>query len=410
MRLAVASPSVDRRHGTERALAELLERLASDYHCEIHLYAQRVEDLVLDQMLADSQTDHSTPPRTQEPGGIIWHRVPAIPGPHLAQFLFWLWSNAFCRWWNRAINGLRFDLVLSPGINCFDADLVLVHALFHRLRELASDESNWHGISGLFRHLHRRAYYSFLTWLERRIYTDQRVSLAAVSGRTASLLKGYFRRDDVRVIPNGVDVAHFCPEKRLALREEERLRLKLGKNDFALLLIGNDWRNKGLSTVLAAMAVDLEFPLYLLVAGKDATGPSFYQTARTLGVDDRCRWEPTSVDAIHLYAAADAYVSPTREDSFGLPVLEAMACGLPVITSVNAGASQIITDGVDGFVLRDPDDTLALAGHLKSLCEHPDIRQRIGENARRTAEPYTWDRNATAVWEFLNEVASRKKA
>lgn len=409
MRVAVVSPSADRRHGTERALTELLERLARDYHCEIHLYTQRVADLRLDQKLVVSRTNHSVAPRAQEKGEIIWHRVPAIPGPHLAQFLFWLLSNTFCRWWNRTINGLRSDVVLSPGINCFDADLVLVHALFHRLSELASDETNWQGISGLFRHLHRRAYYSFLTCLERRIYANQRVSLAAVSGRTASLLEGYFHRDDVRVIPNGVDVAHFCPEKRLALREEERLRLNLRKDDFVLLLIGNDWRNKGLSTVLAAMAAGLEFPWYLLVAGRDAAGPSFYQATRTLGVGDRCRWETTSVDSIHLYAVADAYVSPTREDSFGLPVLEAMACGLPVITSLFAGASQIIAHGVDGFVLKDPHDTVMLARYLKDLYEYPDLRVRIGENARRIAEAYTWDRNAQAVWEWLTEVASRKQ-
>jgi len=409
LKLAVVSPSVDRRHGTERALAELLDRLARDYHCEIHLYSQRVADLRLDQKLVDSKTNHSAPSRGQEQGKTIWHKVPAIPGPHLAQFLFWLLSNAFCRWWNRTLNGLRFDLVLSPGINCFDADVVLVHALFRRLRELASDGSHWQGISGLFRHLHRRAYYSFLTWLERRIYANQRVSLAAVSGRTASLLKDYFRRDDVRVIPNGVDVAHFCPEKRLALREEERFRLNFRKNDFVLLLIGNDLRNKGLPTVLAAMAAGLEFPLYLLVAGQDATGPSFYQAARALGVSDRCRWDTTSVDSIHLYAAVDVYVSPTREDSFGLPVLEAMACGLPVIASVNAGVSQIITDGADGFVLKDPNDAAMLARHLKNLYEYPDLRLRVGENARRTAEAYTWDRNAQAVWELLNEIASKKQ-
>jgi UDP-glucose:(heptosyl)LPS alpha-1,3-glucosyltransferase len=257
--------------------------------------------------------------------------------------------------------------------------------------------------------LHRRAYYSFLTWLERRIYTNPKVSLAAASSRTASLLKSYFRRDDVHVIPNGVDAAYFCPEKRLALREEERSRLKFRKSDFVLLLIGNDWGNKGLSTVLAAMAASSEFPLNLLVAGRDATAPSFHQAARTLDVYDRCCWEATPGDAIHLYAAADAYVSPTREDAFGLPVLEAMACRLPVITSVFAGVSQIITDGVDGFVLKDPNDTATLARHLKDLYEHPDLRLRIGEQAGRTARAYTWERNAAGVWELLNEVASKKQ-
>ena len=127
-------------------------------------------------------------------------------------------------------------------------------------------------------------------------------------------------------------------------------------------------------------------------------------------MSERCRWEIVSIDAIHLYAAADVYVSPTREDAFGLPVLEAMACGLPIITSVFGGVSQIISDGEDGLVLKDPSDAVALAGHLKNLQEHPDLRLRIGENARRTSEAYTWERNAAAVWQFLNEVVSKKQA
>ena len=212
MRLAVVSPFVDRRHGTERALAELLERLARNYGCEIHLYSQRVENLALGPL-----SDHAG-----EQGSIIWHKVPSIPGPHLLQFLFWLSLNEFSRRGDRAFRGLHFDLVLSPGINCFDADVILVHALFHRLRELARAEVNPLAMSGLFRRLHRWAYYSFLTWLERRIYGDSHVSLAAVSSRTASLLNHYFRRDDIRVIPNGVDASCFSPAQRLALRAGAR--------------------------------------------------------------------------------------------------------------------------------------------------------------------------------------------
>ena len=78
MRLAVVSPFVDRRHGTERVLAEVLERLAGKYGCEIHLYAQRVEDLAL---------GRPAPSNGEESGGIIWHKVPRLPGPHLLGFL-----------------------------------------------------------------------------------------------------------------------------------------------------------------------------------------------------------------------------------------------------------------------------------------------------------------------------------
>ncbi len=63
----------------------------------------------------------------------------SIPRRHLLQFWFCLFLNASCRGWDRAIRGLQFDLVLSPGINCFDADVVIVHALFYRLRRLARD-------------------------------------------------------------------------------------------------------------------------------------------------------------------------------------------------------------------------------------------------------------------------------
>jgi|SRR5579859_1573996 len=398
LRLGVVSPFVDRRHGTERSLAELLERLARDYHCEIHLYSQRVEDLALGQL-----------PPSGPQGSITWHKVPSIRGPHALQFLFWLLSNKCCRLWSGWARGIRVDLVLSPGINCLGADAVMVHALFHRLRDLAREQTSSLETWGLFRRLHRRLYYSLLTWMEGHVYSSRRVSLAAISLRTAALLNQYFHRDDVRVILYGVNAAEFSPAKRLALRSEARTRYELREEDFVALLIGNDWRNKGLSTVLNAMAAASDFPFHLLIAGQDATGPSFHQAARALGVSERCRWETASVDAIQLYAAADAYVSPTHEDAFALPVLEAMACGLPVITSVNAGVSQIITDGADGFVLKDPNDAAMLGRHLKNLYENPDLRLRIGEKARCTAEAYTWDRNAQAVWELLNEIASKKQ-
>lgn len=400
MRVAVVSPFVDRRHGTERSLAELLEGLARDYGCEIHLYSQRVEDLAL-----GSCSDHG-----RGLGSIIWHKVPAVPGPHLFQFLFWLFMNMCRRQWDRWAHGLHVDLVLSPGINCLGADAVMVHALFHRLRDLAREQTNSRETSGLFRRLHRRLYYSLLTWMEKRIYSSPKVSLAAVSRRTAALLDQHFHCGDVPVIPYGVDAAEFSPAKRLALRPDARLRYKFQETDFALLMIGNDWRNKGLSTILEAMAALRDIPLRLLVAGQDATAPFFHQVAKTLGVSDRCRWETASVEAINLYAAADLYVSPTREDAFALPTLESMACGLPIITSSHNGGAQIITSGLNGFVVEDPNDAATLAGYMRDLQEHPDLLIRLGENARRTAEAYTWERNVAAAWEFLNEVASKKRA
>ena len=398
LRLAVVSPFVDRRHGTERALAELLERLAHKEHCEIHLYSQRVEGLALADLSVANQLGT---------GAIIWHKVPSFPGPHLLQFLAWLLLNSIWRMWDRWVRGLRFDLVVSPGINCLDADVVIVHALFHRLQELAREDELDSLRPSLFRRLHRRSYYALLAGLERRIYSNPKVSLAAVSQRTAALLHGYLRRQDVRVIPNGVDTTQFSPSARIALRATARMRRAIQESDFVLLLIGNDWRAKGLETVLRAVSTLREFPILMIAAGDDSPD-SFRELVNSLGIAERCCFEPSREDVLDFYAAADLYVSPSREDSFGLPVAEAMACGLPVVTSLKAGVSDLIRDGVDGFIPRRADDFEELAQLIERLHADHVLRNNVGDAAATAALQWTWDRNAADVWELLGDAVARK--
>jgi glycosyltransferase involved in cell wall biosynthesis len=115
--------------------------------------------------------------------------------------------------------------------------------------------------------------------------------------------------------------------------------------------------------------------------------------------------EPSS-DIMQFYSAADVYTGPSLHDSFALPPIEAMACGLPVITSVTNGGSQIITEGVDGFVLSDAQDSVALSRLISRLYEDSDLRRIIGENAALTAQSYSWDSNASETWEFLSKPAA----
>jgi glycosyltransferase involved in cell wall biosynthesis len=397
LRLAVVSPFIDRRHGTERALAELLDRLANKYGCEIQLFAQSVSDLsVADPTMA----------RAPGAGAILWHRVPVIPGPHIVRFLGWMLLNGLLRWWHYSFRGASFDIVLSPGINCFHADVILVHALFCRLRELSGDPAlEGSRQSGGLRDLHRKAYYALVTVLERRAYSNRNVSLVAVSPRTQSLLESYFHRSDAIVALNGVDTTQFSASARAARRAEARATRKILDDDFVLLLIGNDWRVKGVPTILEAMAALPDLKLQLIVVGADDTAP-FVDAADRLGVLSRCTWEKPPADVVELYAAADVYVSPSLEDSFGLPAAEAMACGLPAITSVFAGVASQIQHEADGFVLRDPHDAQALARILQQLQADPDIVRRIGSAAAKKAQAWTWDRNAAAIWDVLTRIAA----
>jgi UDP-glucose:(heptosyl)LPS alpha-1,3-glucosyltransferase len=245
--------------------------------------------------------------------------------------------------------------------------------------------------------------------LERRIYSDPRVRLAAVSKLVAAQLEKHFGRTDPVVIPNAVETAIFNSGARLARRSVSRQSLKLDDSDFVVLLIGNDWKKKGLDQLLRALAI-IEIPIQLLVVGKD--DPGLYRPAlRQLRLEDRVRFLAPSADVLSFYAAADAYVAPSLEDAFGLPILEAMACGLPVIASVQAGASENVVDGETGFLLRDPMNHVELAELIRRLASDKSAARKIGAAAAQYVKAsVSWDHNVSATRKFLeNASASRKK-
>jgi glycosyltransferase involved in cell wall biosynthesis len=396
LRLAVISPFIDRQHGTERAIAESLERFAQIPGAEIHLYSQRVEDL-------PSLVSH----KNAAPGKIIWHRVPAMPGPHLTGFIWWFFANFAQRAWDTRVRGLHYDLLYSPGINCFDADAISVHVVFGEFYRRVKPKMVFRQtpFSGWALLVHRHLYYRLICFLERMVYTRKKVALAAISQHAADTLSALYKRDDIRVIRYGVDTSTFSPHGRIARRDSQRNTLQLAGSDFCALLIGNDWKNKGLVTLLNAAHECPEWPLVVLVVGSDDPR-EYLELAGKLAVT--VRFLPPSRHVMQFYAAADVYVGPSLEDAYGLPILEAMACGLPVVASARAGASEIIRDRENGFVLQDPEDARQLAELLRQLCSDLQLRQRLGDAAARTAQENSWDQNARDTWDLLIAVHERK--
>jgi UDP-glucose:(heptosyl)LPS alpha-1,3-glucosyltransferase len=324
--------------------------------------------------------------------------------------LWWFFANRAVR--KQALK--RFDdrplLIYSPGINCLDANAITVHIVFHEfyfrvhheLALLKVPVSRWPVT------LHRKLYYKLIMSLERRIYADRKVRLAAVSKLVAAQLEKHFGRTDAVVIPNAVETATFNSGARLARRSVSRQSLKLDDSDFVVLLIGNDWKKKGLDQLLRALAI-IEIPTQLLVVGKD--DPGLYRPLlRELRLDDRVRFLAPSADVLSFYAAADAYVAPSLEDAFGLPILEAMACGLPVIASVQAGASENVVDGSTGYLLRDPMDHAELAELIRRVVGDRPAAEKLGMAAAQYVQAsVSWDHNASATREFLETaIASRE--
>ncbi|MCU1241514.1 MAG: family glycosyltransferase [Candidatus Acidoferrum typicum] len=395
------SPFLDRRHGTERVILEQVERFAERPDTEIHIYAQQLADLAGVSRFPSANDKQS--------GRIFWHKVPSLPGPHLFAYVWWFFANHFCRWRDARFRKLKYDLLYSPGINALDADVIAVHIVFHEFyRRIRSDlRLNPSSIASWPRLMHRRLYYWLIMMLERRVYPRRKTRLVAVSQLVSRHLQDFFERSDACVVPNAVDTHRFTSQIRAQRREPARAALHLSSDIFVLLIIGNDWAKKGLGTLLNSLAACHDLPMTLLVVGSDDRN-IFLSLIDRLGLRDRVQFHSSTDDVEHFYAAADLYAGPSLEDSFALPPLEAMACGLPVITSVNNGGSQIITEGVDGFVLSDPRDAVALSTLLRRLYQNPEFCARVGANAAQTAQGHTWDRNARDTWDVLTSTLRKK--
>ncbi|GAC1630585.1 MAG: hypothetical protein NVS9B14_01360 [Candidatus Acidiferrum sp.] len=403
MRICVISPFVDKQHGTERALAELLERLALRHQVQIDLYSQRVSGISVSALCkaSDDKTGKAA---------IRWHEVSAIPGPHLFRFVWWYFANRRRRNSDYKRPGETFDLIYSPGINAPDVDGITVHITFHAFYELVRGQLKLAGRSPLEwpRTIHRKLYYKLIMALERRVYSNSRVALSAVSQIVSDQLHRYFGRTDVLVVRHGVDLTVFNLADRIARRDSSRAALGIAPEEFALLLIGNDWKIKGLDTLLTAFAACRDLPFKALIVGKDSREP-YLRECKKLGIESRVEFLEPSADVMQFYAAADAYVGPSLEDAYGLPILEAMACGLPVIASAAAGASEIISDGENGLILRDPQDSPALAVLLRKIATSPELRNSLANAAEKTAARESWDAHADRMFAHFEEILERKR-
>lgn len=379
-RIAVLSPFVDRHHGTERIIAEWISRLTSCF--EIHLYSQSVVELDLSE--------------------ITWHRIPSLPGPHLPNYLWWFGANHVWRWWDRHIRKLRYDLVFSPGINCLDADVISIHVVFaeycRRERAAASQRQS---IRSWPRSLHRQLYYKLIMALERRVYMNRRNEIILTAKKTAQALQHYFGRNEIpTIIYAGLDHDVFNAGNCSRLRLSSRKQLCLAEDEFCLLLIGNGWKNKGLPVLLASLQRLSDLPIRLLVVGNDDPDP--YETlAREYGVRQSVTFLPPRSDVISYYSAADVVVGPSLEDTFALPIAEGMACGIPVITSLATGASELIINGRDGLLLSNPEDAEELASRIRLLYDDKNLRHELGESGSRAVARLNWDESSLQVANVL---------
>jgi UDP-glucose:(heptosyl)LPS alpha-1,3-glucosyltransferase len=163
--------------------------------------------------------------------------------------------------------------------------------------------------------------------------------------------------DRIDVVRNGVPLDKFRFDA--ALREKSRADLGLQPDQIALLFVGSGWERKGLLFAVEAMALCKNQQLRLLVAGRGDSTP--YKTPRLrFWREDPVQFLGEVPDLVPVYAAADIFILSTIYDPFSNACLEALASGLPVITTRSNGFSEIIENGVHGSIVDNPANLIGL--------------------------------------------------
>ena len=202
----------------------------------------------------------------------------------------------------------------------------------------------------------------------------------------------------IHVIHNAIDCQRFQPATE-QLRHAARQQLSLPQDATVMIYVGSGFERKGLKAAIEAVA---NSDRYLVVVGQDKHLARYQQLANRLNCLDRLRFVGVQQDVQSFYHAADALLLPTLYDPFPNVVLEAMACGLAVITSTGCGGAEFITAGLEGFVC----DALDIKALNDAVMATPALSQNsaMGEAARRKIEPFGPQRLAQALTSLYQHV------
>jgi UDP-glucose:(heptosyl)LPS alpha-1,3-glucosyltransferase len=365
MKIAFLVHDYSRHGGHARYVAEIANCLKSLH--EVHVLASVWEE--------------------PDPERITFHRVPSWRRTALTSIL------SFCgpvTW----MVGRSFDLIHSQGFTGFKQDVVTAH-ICHKAWYLAMEKHL--GSIPLKKRINKWIVCCLETWLFKN---HRAKAFIAVSNRTKRDLLEHHGITHCTVIHHGVDCEKFNPANRKIFREGMRKCMAIGSDEIVYLYVG-DWQKAGRALVGALAKVSTG---RLLVVSKSKS-KDIEHDARNAGVNHRLIIIPGSTEIHKYYALSDIFVFPSYHDSFGMVVTEAMASGLPVICSGEAGASELIQDGISGIVLKNSWDAEEIAHNMEDLARDINKRKEIAKHARIEAVKHCWKKCADETLNVYRKVA-----
>ena len=357
MKLAIVRQTYNPNGGAERFVSRALNVLAQDTSLDVTLIARQWEDA------AGWKTLTVNPP--------FHNRIARESGFAL----------------EAAAHFAQFDIVQSheriPGATIFRAGDGVHATWLEQYGRILSPLARW--AQSLSR------YHRYILQAEAQMFTHPQLRKVICNSKMVrdDIVRRFGLPDDkLTVIYNGVDTVQFSPEVR-ALSQRDALGIP--PDAPVLAYVGSGFSRKGVATALRAIVAHPD--VWLLIAGRDKHARKFEKLAQALGISARVKFLGPVANVREVYGTADALILPTLYDPFPNVCVEALACGLPLLTSHGCGAAEWITEGQNGWVR----DALDSEGYQQAISLWLKGREQgvdYSAAARATAEPFTLDRMA----------------
>ena len=386
MDLALCYPKIiPARGGCETYIAALARKLVRDGH-RVHVYAKDWDAAALPASTHYHRLDVPVGPRFLRPWRFAAACEAAVRDKHDA-------SIGFDKTWGQDV------LYPQGGLHAATA--------WHNTFKYRS--AGMRHLAGLGKWLDP-ATWSF-AMLERKQYLGAYRSQIVVNSR---MVQRHFEQfygippERVRIVPNAIDPARFAADDRLKQRADERAAWGVEPGQPVGLFVGMNYRLKGLEPLLRAMRLlPASNSFALAVVGHRKFG-DYARLAERLGVADRVRFLGFRGDPKSAYFGADFLVHPTFYDPCSLVGLEALACGLPVVTTAYNGVAELIPPEA-GFMVPTPHDAPALAAAIGQLCD-PTTRQRGASAARAAAAAWNFEDHYRALLAVFGQAKESRRA
>jgi UDP-glucose:(heptosyl)LPS alpha-1,3-glucosyltransferase len=372
-KIAVVIPKYGLLGGAENHTAELTNRIAQNEQYDVHVFANK-------------WTNHSE--------HITFHKVPIISFPKF------LTTISFAYFAGIRISPIHFDIIHTHE-RIFFADICTLHGFPHStwVKEVRKKR-----INSLFDY--------GTIWVAREFVNNNKCrKYIAVSNLTKEkFLQEYPNVDssEVAVIHPGVDIEKFTKLDRQSCRYEVRKNLGIGMEEIVVIFVSMNFDIKGLDYLMMGLSEFKERhpkeKFKLLIIGKSNNG-KYVSLAEKIGIQDNILYMG-AIPHDHIakfYLASDIFSMPSRCDTFGLTVLEAMAASLPVIVSTNVGAKDIVKQGVNGFIIDNEKHKIEIVDAIELLWNN-DVRMRMSKDSFNTALNHRWEKAVEKYCDLYDEI------